>query len=1142
MLGHNTTGAQIACRPQSPTASMTSHGGISIRSTPPKPSFKAEWIVSHHDLPHPRRRFRPFGQGRPGPRGFQRADGGRKRHRRHPSEGRPADHPSLARGGRQGGAAGPLRSAQGRARAVDEPEACRSTAGAAAARPRALRRRLRGRRGQGRRGRSGRRRRAAAGERPLPQGRGKERPGLRPTAGGARRPLRAGRRAGQAAEAGHRHRRRGQGFDQAGPAEEPGRQAGLSGHRRRHGQHLPVRPERRCRRFAVREGSGRHRPRDHRGSPPPRLRTAAAGRCGGGQGRQAGHRVGRARSGPHRRRRPDPGRRAGNRRPPEPRDGPVQDPDLERPAGRETTHGAHYAATTARPRGGARLRPARLQHQQHGAGPGHHGGRRRRQRPGHHPGLARRPLLRQRCRPGPPDRRPGRVVSAYSGLYAPGPRQRPGHLRHRHPVRLHLGDDGRLAGRRRQDPRLVRVQRRRHAPRHRNGPLVRRLAGRRSPSHERDRRDPQAPAQHPPGDARLLVGAAGPAGHHQPVRRPDASDLGRAGRGNPARHQARRAQDQHRHRQPHGHDRRHPHGVQDPAAVHRPDGQALRRRRTGPAHRLIDAKAGLSLAETIEGRSRRAALFSWRPPAVLNGRCDRHPARARRQIRPDGPPRSGRARRRAAGPRPGRRPARTVTRPHPGAAGGRGHIPERRRDHLAARCSGRTARRSPAPDHPVRGRRPDRHRQGARHGGPSRARLRDRHPGPRPAAPLRRPVDPRRSRPPRHRPPPGQGHLRRHGRRQVGPRPRGAGRAVRRPRHRAHLCRPDARRALAREGPHPDPDRSLQRRPQEDGGAEIRRARGHHRLCRPADVRPPGQGLQRPAGRPRRLHPADRPHPPDPRPHGVQGLAPARRSRLWLRQPFRSRPRRDRRSRPETPGPARRHPRLRPPLSHAHQGRGVHARQAVERTPGYRGRPPSRDLPPAPRGQDRHGLSRLRPADRRGDLRGQRRPDAGGKEIRSRQGLPPGDLRHVVDPRVHSGIHPALLVPREDGHHGGAEEAVLQPAQGQEPDFGLRGRRSAPRSCRTHRHQAGRNPSGRHRHEPPSGRRRLAERAPAFGRRKRVAGLAGRRQRRQSGNRTGRERGKVHPHGPARRSHAGTDRPRKTHPDRASPQGRSRHA
>ncbi len=38
-------------------------------------------------------------------------------------------------------------------------------------------------------------------------------------------------------------------------------------------------------------------------------------------------------------------------------------------------------------------------------------------------------------------------------------------------------------------------------------------------------------------------------------------DLGRAGRGDPARHQARRAQDQHRHRQPHGDDRRDPQGA-----------------------------------------------------------------------------------------------------------------------------------------------------------------------------------------------------------------------------------------------------------------------------------------------------------------------------------------------------------------------------------------------------------------------------------------------------------------------------------------------------------------------------------------------------------------------------------------------------
>jgi hypothetical protein len=44
-------------------------------------------------------------------------------------------------------------------------------------------------------------------------------------------------------------------------------------------------------------------------------------------------------------------------------------------------------------------------------------------------------------------------------------------------------------------------------------------------------------------------------------------------------------------------------------------------------------------------------------------------------------------------------------------------------------------------------------------------------------------------------------------------------------------------------------------------------------------------------------------------------------------------------------------------------------------------RPTARHQPPAPRRQDRHGLSRLRPADRRSRVRGQCRPDAGGQEI-----------------------------------------------------------------------------------------------------------------------------------------------------------------
>jgi fructose-bisphosphate aldolase class II len=51
-------------------------------------------------------------------------------------------------------------------------------------------------------------------------------------------------------------------------------------------------------------------------------------------------------------------------------------------------------------------------------------------------------------------------------------------------------------------------------------------------------------------------GAAGAAGHHPPVRRQHEGNLRRAGGGNPGSDQARRAQDQHRHRHPPGHDRR----------------------------------------------------------------------------------------------------------------------------------------------------------------------------------------------------------------------------------------------------------------------------------------------------------------------------------------------------------------------------------------------------------------------------------------------------------------------------------------------------------------------------------------------------------------------------------------------------------
>ena len=115
----------------------------------------------------------------------------------------------------------------------------------------------------------------------------------------------------------------------------------------------------------------------------------------------------------------------------------------------------------------------------------------------------------------------------------------------------------------------------------------------------------------------------------------------------------------------------------------------------------------------------------------------------------------------------------------------------------------------------------------------------------------------------------------------------------------------------------------------------------------------------------------------------------------------------------------------------------VHARQALARAWRHRRRAQARHLAPAPRRQDRDGLPRLRPADQRADLRRQCRPDAGRQEVRAGPGLPPCHLCHVVDPRLDPGIHPALVVAGEDGHHRHPEEAVLQPAQGEEPDSAL---------------------------------------------------------------------------------------------------------
>ena len=94
---------------------------------------------------------------------------------------------------------------------------------------------------------------------------------------------------------------------------------------------------------------------------------------------------------------------------------------------------------------------------------------------------------------------------------------------------------------------------RRAGDRHRH--LARRLqvhaqAHGRHPRDRPDQGDPRAHPEHAPRDARQLVGAAGPAADHPRQRRRDEGNLRRPGRRDPRRHQARRAQDQHRHRHP----------------------------------------------------------------------------------------------------------------------------------------------------------------------------------------------------------------------------------------------------------------------------------------------------------------------------------------------------------------------------------------------------------------------------------------------------------------------------------------------------------------------------------------------------------------------------------------------------------------
>ena len=81
-------------------------------------------------------------------------------------------------------------------------------------------------------------------------------------------------------------------------------------------------------------------------------------------------------------------------------------------------------------------------------------------------------------------------------------------------------------------------------------------AHRRHPGDRSHQGDQPPHPEHAPRDARQFQRAAGSAGADPPVRRQDEGDLRRAGRGDPGGHQARRAQDQHRHRHPPGDDRR----------------------------------------------------------------------------------------------------------------------------------------------------------------------------------------------------------------------------------------------------------------------------------------------------------------------------------------------------------------------------------------------------------------------------------------------------------------------------------------------------------------------------------------------------------------------------------------------------------
>src|SRR6202790_198828 len=119
-------------------------------------------------------------------------------------------------------------------------------------------------------------------------------------------------------------------------------------------------------------------------------------------------------------------------------------------------------------------------------------------------------------------------------------------------------------------------------------------------------------------------------------------------------------------------------------------------------------------------------------------------------------------------------------------------------------------------------------------------------------------------------------------------------------------------------------------------------------------------------------------------------------------------------------------------------------------------------------------------------------PDAGGRALRAGEGLSVRHLRRVVDQGGDPGIHPALVVAGEDGHHGQPEEGVLQPPQDPEQNLRPQRWRYAAGPGEDHRPADWRHRNGRDSHEPAARRRCLAQRRDPRGRRfLRVARPAG---------------------------------------------------